>query len=94
MKLYIVADMEGATGVTHRDQLLDTGGERYRAGCRMLTSDINAVVEGAVSEGVKEDTISEGHAKMRNVLVFCRLSLSGWYQRRATVAHLGRRCGE
>ncbi len=69
MKLYIVADMEGATGVTHRDQLLDTGGERYRAGCRMLTSDINAVIEGAVSEGVKEVTISEGHANMRNVLV-------------------------
>lgn len=69
MKLFIVADMEGATGVTHRDQLQDTGGERFRAGCRMLTSDINAVIEGAVSEGVEEVTISEGHANMRNVLV-------------------------
>ena len=69
MKLFIVADMEGATGVTHRDQLDESGGERFRAGCRMLTSDINAVVEGAVSEGVTEVTISEGHANMRNVLV-------------------------
>ena len=60
MKLFIVADMEGATGITHRDQLRDTGGEPFRAGCRMLTSDINAVIEGA---------ISEGHANMRNVLV-------------------------
>jgi len=69
MKMFIVADMEGATGVTHRDQLQESGGERFRAGCRMLTSDINAVIEGAVSEGVEEVTISEGHANMRNVLV-------------------------
>ena len=69
MKLYIVADMEGATGITHRDQLLDPGGERYRAGCRMLTGDVNAVVEGAVAEGVESVLVSEGHAHMRNVLV-------------------------
>ncbi len=69
MRLFIVADMEGATGITHRDQLLDPGGERYRAGCRMLTGDVNAVIEGAVSEGVTQVVVSEGHAHMRNLLV-------------------------
>ena len=69
MKLYIVADMEGATGITHRDQLRDAGGRRYVEGCKLLTGDINAVIEGAVSEGVEEVIVSEGHANMRNVLV-------------------------
>ncbi len=69
MKLFMVADMEGATGITHRDQLLESGGKRYWDGCGLLTGDINAVVEGAVSEGVTEVIVSEGHANMRNVLV-------------------------
>ena len=69
MKLYMVADMEGATGITHRDQLMETGGKRYWDGCKLLTGDINAVIEGAVSEGVTEVLVSEGHANMRNVLV-------------------------
>ena len=69
MKLFIVADMEGATGIVHRDQLVPEGGEAYRSGCRLLTGDINAVVAGAVAEGVKEVVVSEGHAHMRNVLL-------------------------
>ncbi len=69
MKLFIVADMEGVTGVTHRDQLQESGGRRYWDGCKLLTGDINAVVEGAVSEGVTDVIVSEGHANMRNVLI-------------------------
>lgn len=69
MKLYICADMEGATGVVHRNDILDEGGEAYRSGCRMLTGDINAVIEGAISNGVREVVISEGHSHMRNVLI-------------------------
>jgi D-amino peptidase len=69
MKLFICADMEGATGVVHRQDILDEGGDFYRTGCRLLTGDINAVIEGAVEEGVKEVLVSEGHSHMRNVLL-------------------------
>jgi D-amino peptidase len=69
VKLFICADMEGATGVVHRDQLLDEGGARYVAGCRLLTGDINAAIEGAVEAGFDEVVISEGHAHMRNVVL-------------------------
>lgn len=69
MKLYIVADMEGATGIVHRDQLVAEGGAPFQAGCRLLTGDVNAVVEGAVSEGVTEVVVSEGHANMRNIVI-------------------------
>jgi D-amino peptidase len=69
MKLFICADMEGATGIVHRDQLLDEGGARYVTGCRMLTADINAAIEGAIAAGVDEVVISEGHAHMRNIFL-------------------------
>ena len=69
MKIYMVADMDGATGITPRDQLMQTGGRRYWDGSALLTGDINAVVEGAVSAGATEVIVSEGHANMRNVLV-------------------------
>lgn len=69
LKLFVCADMEGATGITHRDQLMDAGGERYRRGCALLTADINAAIEGAVTAGVTEAVVSEGHAHMRNVLL-------------------------
>jgi D-amino peptidase len=67
VKLFICADMEGATGIVHRDQLMTDGGAAYVAGCKLLTADIAAAVEGAVSEGVTEVVVSEGHAHMRNV---------------------------
>jgi D-amino peptidase len=67
MKLFLCADMEGATGIVHRDQLNPDGGAAYVAGCKMLTHDINAAVAGAVAAGVTEVVISEGHAHMRNV---------------------------
>jgi len=69
MKVFVCADMEGATGIVHRDQLLPEGGAAYAAGCRLLTADVVAAVEGAVAAGATEVVISEGHAGMRNVLI-------------------------
>ncbi len=72
MKIFVCADMEGATGVVHRDQLVPEGGEPYRAGCRLLTQDIVAVIEGvvpALSGRPFEVVVSEGHAHMRNVRI-------------------------
>jgi D-amino peptidase len=69
MQLYICADMEGATGIVHRDDILDEGGEFYKTGCRLLTGDVNAAIEGAVAAGVSEVVISEGHSHMRNILL-------------------------
>jgi D-amino peptidase len=67
MKIYVVVDMEGATGVVHGDELTDAGGERYRRACGWLTSDVNAAVEGALAAGASEVVVSDGHANMRNI---------------------------
>jgi D-amino peptidase len=69
VKLFVCADMEGATGVVHRDQLLPEGGAPYPAACKLLTEDIVAAIEGACAAGVTEVVISEGHAHMRNVIL-------------------------
>lgn len=69
MKLFICADMEGATGITHREQLLPEGKGEFERGRRLLTGDVNAAVEAAIVAGAKEVLVSEGHAGMRNLLI-------------------------
>ncbi len=68
MRVYISADMEGATGVCHRDHLM-AGGQDYEAARRWLTGDINAAVEGALAAGATDIVVADGHATMRNVLL-------------------------
>lgn len=68
MRVFISADMEGATGVCHRDHLL-AGGQDYERARHWLTSDLNAAIEGACDAGATEIVVADGHATMRNVLL-------------------------
>ncbi len=68
MRVFISCDMEGATGVCHRDHLM-AGGQDYEAARRWLTGDVNAAVEGALESGATEFVVADGHATMRNVLL-------------------------
>ena len=52
MKLFICADMEGATGITHREQLLPEGKGEFERGRKLLTGDVNAAIEAAIVAGV------------------------------------------
>jgi len=63
MRVFLSADMEGATGVCHRDHLL-AGGHDYERARRWLTHDVNAAIEGALSGGASEIVVT-----MRNVLL-------------------------
>ena len=84
MKVYISADMEGATGVVHVDQT-DSGKPEYAFGCRMQLHDVNAVVEGLIDAGVEEILVNDSHDRMINLSAEglnpkARL-LSGWPKR-------------
>lgn len=68
MKVFIAVDMEGATGVAHREHLLP-GGNDYERARRWLTGDVNAAVEGAVAAGATEVFVNDGHGNMRNILL-------------------------
>lgn len=68
MKVYISADMEGVTGVTHSQDVIPGRSqyERFRA---FLTADVNAAIEGAARAGVTEFLVNEAHDGMRNILL-------------------------
>jgi len=72
VKIYIMTDLEGATGVVDFDapgryRNVDYYQKilQYR---KNLTEDINAAVEAAAEYGVKEITVRDGHSKETVIL--------------------------
>ena len=68
MKIYISADMEGVTGVTHSQDVIP-GRSQYERFRGLLTADVNAAIEGAAQAGATEFLVNEAHDGMRNVLL-------------------------
>ena len=68
MRIFLSVDMEGATGVCHRDHLL-AGGQDYERARGWLTGDVNAAIEGALAGGATEIVVADGHGTMRNLLL-------------------------
>jgi len=68
MKILIAADMEGITGVVNWDQVTPGHGE-YERFRRMMTQDVNAAVQGALSAGASEILVTDGHSSGYNILI-------------------------
>ncbi|HEX2728140.1 MAG TPA: M55 family metallopeptidase, partial [Rubrobacteraceae bacterium] len=68
MKVFISADMEGVTGVTHPQDVIP-GRSQYERFRHFLTADVNAAIEGAARGGATELLVNEAHDGMRNVLL-------------------------
>lgn len=68
MKLLIVDDMEGATGVVDWCQVMDDEPE-YQRFRRLLTGDVNAAVRGAFKGGADQVVVTDGHNYARNLLI-------------------------
>lgn len=69
MRIFICADMEGITGIVHRDQLLP-GQHAWPAGRQLMTGDLNAAIRGAKREAPDATfVIGDGHAVMRNIVL-------------------------
>ena len=71
MRVYISVDMEGVAGVVHEDQTnpIDPrhAGE-YNRFRRLMTSEANAAIEGAVTAGASAILVNDSHWLMRNLL--------------------------
>jgi D-amino peptidase len=71
MRVYISVDMEGVAGVVHEDQTdpIDPrhAGE-YNRFRRLMTSEANAAVEGALAAGATRILVNDSHWLMRNLL--------------------------
>jgi D-amino peptidase len=71
MRVYISVDMEGVAGVVHEDQTdpIDPrhAGE-YNRVRRLMTSEANAAVEGALAAGATGVLVNDSHWLMRNLI--------------------------
>ena len=68
MKVYISADMEGVTGVTHSQDVI-LGRSQYDRFRKLLTAEVNAAIAGAAEAGVTDFLVNEAHDGMRNILL-------------------------
>ena len=50
MRIYIITDLEGISGVDSID-MMDENSEGYKLACERLMSDTNAAIEGAFAGG-------------------------------------------
>ncbi len=68
MKIYIMSDMEGASGIHCRPYCLPTE-RQYAEGRRLLTADVNAAVEGALQGGATTVYVSDTHGGRDHFIV-------------------------
>lgn len=68
MKIFISADMEGISGVVGLDHVLPEHKE-YERFRKLMTKEVNAVVEAAIQFGAKEIVVNDSHNTMDNILI-------------------------
>ena len=69
MKVYILVDAEGISGVVDHELQVTPGSPRYREMCGMFMSDLNAAIEGAVQAGAEKVVVYDMHYHGHNVLL-------------------------
>jgi D-amino peptidase len=67
LNVFVSVDMEGITGIVHRD-MLGSDQREYDRGRRLMTADANAAIEGLVQAGADYVLVVDGHGPMRNLL--------------------------
>ena len=67
MKIYISADIEGITGVTHWDET-DLNKEEYKVSREQMTAEVVAACEGALQAGATDIWIKDAHLTGRNLI--------------------------
>lgn len=70
MRVYISVDMEGCSGVAHREHTSPKGYD-YELARRLMTAEANAAVQGAFDGGASAVVVSDSHGGngMRNLLL-------------------------
>ena len=67
MKIYISADIEGVTGVTHWDET-DLGKSESGTFREQMTAEVLAACEGALQAGAREIWVKDAHDSARNII--------------------------
>jgi len=67
LKLYISVDMEGIGGIG-TPQMVQRSGKDYEEGRKLMTAEVNAVVEAIFAHGPAEIIVNDSHGDMQNIL--------------------------
>ena len=67
MKIFISADIEGVTGVTHWDET-DLEKSVSAAACEQMTAEVVAACEAALENGASEILVRDAHDSARNII--------------------------
>jgi D-amino peptidase len=67
MKVFISADIEGVTGVTHWDET-DLDKSVSAAACEQMTAEVVAACEAALENGADEILVKDAHDSGRNII--------------------------
>src|SRR5690625_2443029 len=68
MKLYLSVDMEGITGLSDYTYV-DSSEHNYERARKIMTEEVNYVIEGAFEAGCEEILVNDSHSKMNNLLI-------------------------
>ncbi|MFC7322917.1 M55 family metallopeptidase [Halobacillus campisalis] len=68
MKLYVSVDMEGITGLPDATYV-DSSKHNYERGRKLMTDEVNYVIESAIANQASEILVNDSHSKMNNLLV-------------------------
>ena len=69
MKIFIMTDLEGASGVNGGSDTIGNKIKNTDAACRLLTEEVNAAVEGLLAGGAKEIQVVDGHGGSNSILI-------------------------
>ncbi|MFH0964636.1 MAG: M55 family metallopeptidase [Planctomycetota bacterium] len=67
MKIFVMVDMEGISGVCRKSQVL-ADGAHYQSARKYLTWDVNACVDGSFAGGAAEVVVCDAHSSGYNFL--------------------------
>ncbi len=66
MKIFLSCDMEGTAGIVDWQQVVGPGAE-YEMGRKLLLSEVNAAIDGALEAGATEVVVNDSHWTMQNL---------------------------
>jgi len=69
MKLFVMTDLEGATGVAGNWSDFNPGGREHESARRFLTGDVNAAIKGALEAGAEEIVVLDGHGAALSIIL-------------------------
>jgi len=69
LKIYIMTDLEGATGVAGSWGDFNPGGKEHQSARKFLTGDVNAAIEGALKAGADDIVVLDGHGAALSIIL-------------------------